>query len=219
VAGVDNDLEHPDVNYTLTQYHRHVTRFTLTRARDDSQVHAHDVHVIAHAYTRAQVQEDTHRRACAYTARTRCGIPALSSPFRHRRTRDYHPSASHGAPTLSGHVLTLWIVRPAAESWSDRASFPGNGELWRVKSDSDRPYTCASSTVAGVEKLQFGPTSELYRWSHSLLSSCALLLTERQIEPSLCSSRICNQEDAFGPTQREKISRYRPWPVTTAADV
>jgi hypothetical protein len=44
VAGVDNDLEHPDVTYahTLTQYHRHVTRFTLTRARDDSQVHAHD---------------------------------------------------------------------------------------------------------------------------------------------------------------------------------
>ena len=62
-----------------------------------------------------------------------CGIPALSSPFRHRRTRDYHPSASHGAPTLSGHVLTLWIVRPAAESWSDRASFPG-------KTGAKRPW-------------------------------------------------------------------------------
>ena len=54
----------------LTQYHRHVTRFTLTRARDDSQVHAHDTRVIAHAYTRTQVQEDTNRRACVYTART-----------------------------------------------------------------------------------------------------------------------------------------------------
>ena len=72
MAGVDNDLEHPDVTYahTLTQYHRHVTRFTLTRARDDSQVHAHDAHVIAHAHTPTQVQEDTHSRACAYTART-----------------------------------------------------------------------------------------------------------------------------------------------------
>ena len=26
-------------------------------------------------------------------------------------TRDYHPSASHGVPTLSGHVLTLSIAR------------------------------------------------------------------------------------------------------------
>ena len=72
MAGVDNDLEHPDVTYahTLTQYHRHVTRFTLTRARDDSQEHAHDAHVIAHANTPTQVQEDTHRHTCAYTART-----------------------------------------------------------------------------------------------------------------------------------------------------
>ena len=42
----------------------------------------------------------------------RCGIPSLSPPFRHRPTRGYHPSASHGAPTLSGYVLTLSIVRP-----------------------------------------------------------------------------------------------------------
>ena len=72
VAGVDNDQEHPDMTYahTLSQCHRHVTRFTLTRARDDSQVHAHDTRVIAHAYTRTQVQEDTNRRACVYTART-----------------------------------------------------------------------------------------------------------------------------------------------------
>jgi hypothetical protein len=69
VAGVDNDLEHPDVTYahTLTQYHRHVTRFTLTRARDDSQVHAHDAHVIAHANTPTQVQEDTHRHTSSRT--------------------------------------------------------------------------------------------------------------------------------------------------------
>ncbi len=41
VARVDNDPEHPDMTYahTLTQYRRHVTRFTLTRARDESQVH------------------------------------------------------------------------------------------------------------------------------------------------------------------------------------
>ena len=57
MAGVDNDPEHSDMTYAhmLTQYHRHVTRFTLTRARDDSQVHAHNTHMLANANTRTQV--------------------------------------------------------------------------------------------------------------------------------------------------------------------
>ena len=64
-----------DVTYahTLTQYHRHVTRFTLTRARrgGDSKVRAHKTHMIENANKRTIVQGDTHRCMCAFTLATR----------------------------------------------------------------------------------------------------------------------------------------------------
>ncbi len=58
----------------------------------------------------------------------RCGIPALTSPFGHRPTRDYHPSActwSTDGLRACSHALDC---KTAAESWSDRASFPRNGD-------------------------------------------------------------------------------------------
>ena len=33
-----------------------------------------------------------------------CGVPAPPSPFSHRRTRNYHQSASHGVALLSDHA-------------------------------------------------------------------------------------------------------------------
>ena len=47
-----------------------------------------------------------------------------SAIVRPRPTRDYHPAPSHGAPTLSGHVLTFWIARPPLSHGPTRASFP-----------------------------------------------------------------------------------------------
>ena len=45
-----------------------------------------------------------------------------------RPTRDYHPSASSAAPKLSGHVPYALDGKTAAETSSNRASFPGKRE-------------------------------------------------------------------------------------------
>ena len=72
-----------------------------------------------------------NRDEVRHTAK-RSGIPALSSPFRLRPTRDYHPSASSRAPKLSGHVHYALDGKTAAETSSDRASFPGKRERKRI---------------------------------------------------------------------------------------